>query len=629
LCNKVNYTGFAMSAKETFKPYISHKSAPKEFSLRATVLGMLLGLLFGVGNAYLGLKIGVTISASIPAAVLSMAILRLLFKKVSILENNITQTVAAVGEGLAAGIIFTIPALFFLGEKPSHWMIFFLAILGGMLGILFMIPLRRYIIVKEHGKLPFPEGTACASILKAGDKGDSGAMFAGYGLLLGGLYKGLMSALFCFKETVSYKLSFYKNTLISFDCTPALMGVGYIIGPRICAAMFAGGALAWWVFIPMIYQFSDHLVVLYPSGVSIGDMDATAIWDNYIRYIGAGTIAVGGLLNLIKIIPVIVKTLGASFTELFSNSSLEGRIRTDRDISLRWLIIGAVTITLILAFTPQIPLNLVTVILIVLLGFFFVCVTSITVGIVGSTSNPASGMTITTLLITCIIFSLLGWTERIYLISAITMSSVVNVAITLAATTSQDLKTGQLLGATPRSQQLAEMIGLIIPALAIGATVYLLNEAYHLGSAQMPAPQATLMALIAQGVILGKLPIILVSIGAVLGLIIAVMGVPVLPFAIGLYLPLQLSTGMMLGGLSRLFIQKKADEHQIQRGILASSGLVAGDACFGVIIALLTVLKIIPATAKSLLPQEFSLFFYILLGVFLIGITLIKKTKKS
>lgn len=617
-----------MASKKPFSPYISHTKSPREFSIRATLLGMLLGLLFGVGNAYLGLKIGITISASIPAAVLSMAILRLLFRKVSILENNIVQTVAAVGEGLAAGVIFTIPALFFLGERPSHYMIFFLSILGGMLGILFMIPLRRYVIVKEHGKLPFPEGTACAEILKAGDKGSSGASFAAIGLLMGAVYKYLMSGLFYFKETVSYKIAYYKNTLVSFDCTPALMGVGYIIGPYITSVIFAGGAIAWWVLIPMIYEFSDHFTTLYPSSIPISQMDATMVWDNYIRYIGAGAIAIGGILNLVKILPLIRKTLGAGFAELLSGAGLEGRVRTDQDISLRWLIIGAVTIILILSFTPQIPLNLVTVALIIFLGFFFVCVTSITVGIVGSTSNPASGMTITTLLLTCIIFSLLGWTERVYLISAITMSAVVNIAITLAATTSQDLKTGQLLGATPRSQQLAEMIGLILPGLAIGATVYLLNEAYGLGSVALPAPQATLMALIANGVILGKLPIILVSIGAVLGIIIAILKVPVLPFAIGLYLPLPLTASMMIGGLFRFFLDKKASKDQIQRGILASSGLVAGDACMGVIIAALAVLKIIPATKTALLPQSFSLIFYLILGIVLSVITLLTKRVK-
>lgn len=614
-------------SKVDFEPYISENHSPREFSLRATFLGILLGFLFGVGNAYLGLKIGTTISASIPAAVLSMAILRTFFKRVTILENNIVQTIAAVGEGLAAGVIFTLPALFFLGDHPSQLHIFALAILGGLLGILFMIPLRRYIIVKEHGILPFPEGTACAEILKAGEQKSSGALKAALGLIIGGIYKFAMSGLFYFAETVSYKIKSYKDTLISMDCTPALMGVGFIIGPHITGVMFAGGAIAWWVLIPLIKEFGSQMTILYPSHIPIGDMSAMQIWDNYIRYIGAGTVAIGGLLNLVKIIPVIKKTIGAGFIELFKGINAQnGLVRTDKDISLRWLILGSIGILLVLWFLPGIQLNFLTMVMIVILGFFFVCVTSITVGIVGSTSNPASGMTITTLLITCIVFVFLGWTERIFLISAITMSIVVNIAITLASTTSQDLKTGHLLGATPRSQQIAEIVGLILPGLAIGGTVYLLNEAYGLGTPQLPAPQATLMAMIAKGVILKKLPILIVVIGIVLGLIVAVMRIPVLPFAIGLYLPLSLSTAMMVGGLVAYFSKKKATDEQMQSGLLASSGLVAGDACIGVLVALLTVLNIIPANAPAALGLGFSFLFYLLLGAFLVWIVFKKET---
>ncbi|MDN3504983.1 MAG: oligopeptide transporter, OPT family [Rhabdochlamydiaceae bacterium] len=610
---------------EEFQPHVPSNRSPREFSLRAIILGMCLGLLFGVGNAYLGLKIGTTISASIPAAVMSMAILRTFFKRVTILENNIVQTVAAVGEGLAAGVIFTIPALFFLGDRPSQYLIFFLSMLGGLLGILFMIPLRRYIIVKEHGKLPFPEGTACAEILKAGEKDTGGAKHAAFGLLIGAVYKLAMSGLHYFQEVIYFKIKSYKDTLISFDCTPALLGVGFIIGPRITSIMFAGGALAWWVLIPLIKEFGSQLTTIYPSTIAVADMSALQVWDSYIRYIGAGTVAIGGILNLVKIIPVIRKTISGGMKELFKGLSVKvGIERTDRDISLRWLILGSLAIILILWLFPAIQLNLLTVILITILGFFFVCVTSITVGIVGSTSNPASGMTITTLLITCIVFVLIGWTERVYLIAAITMSAVVNVAITLASTTSQDLKTGFLLGATPKKQQIAEMIGLILPGLAIGGTVYLLNEAYGLGTPQLPAPQATLMALIAKGVILQKLPIVLVMIGVVIGLIIAVLRIPVLPFAIGLYLPLSLSTSMALGGLTSFFISRKATDDQMQSGILASSGLVAGDACMGVIVALLAVLQIVPAQATALLHPSYTFFFYLLLVAFLVWIVFAK-----
>jgi putative OPT family oligopeptide transporter len=601
------------------QPYISAKDTKtREFTFRAVVLGIVLGLIFGIGNAYLGLKVGTTVSASIPAAVLSMAILRTFFKRVSILENNLVQTIASVGEGLAAGVIFTVPALFLLGEQPSPWRIFLLAALGGILGVLFMIPMRRYIIVQEHGKLPFPEGSACAEILKSGESSRSKAMMAFLGIIVGALHKICSSAVYLFKEAPSWIIAPFQKTQFSMDCTPALMGVGFIIGPRISALLFSGGALAWWVIIPLIRMFGagDHMTI-YPSHTPISAMSSDDIWSDYVRYIGAGTIAVGGIFSLFKIAPLILKTLKVGFDELFQGLKLKPHpVRTDRDISLRWLILGSVAIILTLWLFPSLPMNFLTIILLILLGFFFVAVTSITVGIVGSTSNPVSGMTITTLLITCLIFVLLGWTERMYLIAALTMSVVANVAIALAGTTSQDLKTGYLLGATPRSQQIGEIIGVIFPALAIGGTLYLLNQAYGFGSAQMPAPQGTMMALIAKGVIEGDIPTTLVMIGVILGIILELMKLPILPFAIGLYLPLSLSTATMAGGVISAIVKKyQRNSNATDRGVLAASGLVAGDACTGVIIALLTVGGFIPADAKALLPDWVSLFVYALLGL--------------
>ncbi|MCB1106533.1 MAG: oligopeptide transporter, OPT family [Chlamydiia bacterium] len=604
----------------TFKPFIKASEKQTEFSIRALILGILLSLLFSVCYAYLGLKVGMTISASIPAAVLSMAILRTLFRRVGILENNIVQTIASVGEGLAGGVIFTIPALFLLGATPSIPHIFILALLGGILGVLFMIPMRRYIIVQEHGVLPFPEGKACAEILKAGERKTPHASLAIWGIIVGALYKTLNSALYLWNETVSYTVKKYENTLISMDCTPALLGVGYIIGPRIAAVLFTGSALGWWVLIPLIKKFGAGASPIFPSNVPISTMDATDIWSNYIRYIGAGAVAVGGIITLLRIAPVIWKTIIESFRELLHllTAKKKNIERTDKDISLSYLVLGSIAIILALWLIPSFHLNIVTIILLIILGFFFVAVTSITVGLVGSSSSPVSGMTITTLLITCLIFVGLGWTDRINLIAAITMGSVANVAIAMAGTTSQDLKTGFLLGATPRSQQIAEIIGLILPAAAIGFTLYLLDSAYGFGSTKLPAPQATLMALIAKGVIQGELPVVLVMIGIVFGLMIYFMRVPVLPFAIGLYLPISLNTAIMFGGLVCYITQKiTGKEKSLEQGILLSSGLVAGDACMGVIIALLTVLKIIPASKVGFLNDGFSLLIFILLSAWL------------
>jgi len=602
-----------------FKPFIPSSKNLKEFSTRAMVLGILLSLLFAVANTYLGLKVGMTISASIPAAVFSMAILRLLFRKATILENNIVQTVASVGEGLASGIIFTIPALFLLGDSPSILHIFTLSLLGGILGVLFMIPMRRYIIVQEHGILPFPEGTACAEILKAGEKSAPNAMVSLWGIIIGAVYKVCTSAIFLWNETVSFTLTWYQKALVSIDCTPALLGVGYIIGTRIATILFVGSALGWWVLIPLITKFGTATTAIFPSKVPISMMSATEIWSNYIRYIGAGAVAIGGLISFFRIAPVIRKTIIESFRELsllFKTQKNQCQ-RVDKDIPLSFLLLGSIAIILALWLFPSFHLNIVTIILLTILGFFFVAVISITVGLVGSSASPVSGMTITTLLITCIIFLGLGWTDRIHLIAAITMGAVANIAIAMATTTSQDLKTGFLLGGTPRSQQIAEIIGLILPSLAIAFTIYLLNDAYGFGSINLPAPQATLMSMIAQGVIQKELPIILVVIGAVLGLMIHLMHIPVLPFAIGLYLPISLNAAIMIGGLVNWISNRfSQDEQNAERGVLFSSGLVAGDACMGVIIALLAVLGIVSTHKEGFLHNWFSLGFFILLGIY-------------
>ncbi|MCX6990472.1 MAG: oligopeptide transporter, OPT family [Chlamydiae bacterium] len=564
-----------------FTPYIKSGVKTPEFTVRAVILGVILGLVFGVGNAYLGLKVGTTVSASIPAAVMSMAILRTFFHRASILENNLVQTIASVGEGLAGGVIFTVPALFILGQPPSIFRIFLLSLLGGILGVLFMIPMRRYIIVHEHGNLPFPEGTACAEILKS-------------------------------------SLKFLEKTEFSLDGTPSLLGVGYIIGPRTASLLLGGGGMAWWVIIPLIRFFGEgNPTIIQPATIPISQMDADQIWSSYVRYIGAGAVAVGGFLSLFQIGPMIGKTIKAGIKELFEGARPDHKIeRTEKDISLRWLILGSVAIILTLWLFPGLPMNLLTILLLVVLGFFFVAVTSLTVGIIGSTSNPVSGMTITTLLITCFIFLLLGWTEKIYLISAITMSVVANVAIALAGTTSQDLKTGFLLGATPRSQQIAELIGLVVPAAAIGGTLYLLSNVYGFGSAQLPAPQGTMMALVAKGVIQGNIPTTLMIIGALLGLFMQLFRLPILPFAIGLYLPLSLSTPIMFGGIVSYLVEKKSSNPDMKkRGILAASGLVAGDACTGVFIALLSILGIVPASKAGFLPGYIGIAIFGALGL--------------
>ncbi len=605
-----------MSHHEPFQPYIPATNHLREFTPRATILGLIFGFFFAVANAYLALKIGTTISASIPAAVMSMGLLKLLFKNSTILEKNIIQTIATVGEGLAAGVIFTIPALILLGESPSIGRIFLLSALGGVLGILLMIPMRRYLIVQEHKKLAFPEGTACAEILKSGERSHKTAMMAVWGVIGAAIYKIFSNAVFLWKEQVSWTFGFFRKAEFSIDATPALLGVGYIIGPRISGYIFAGGVLAWWVIIPLIVEFGLGSTVVYPSETPVVEMASDAIWSYYVRYIGAGCIAIGGLFSLAKILPLTFKAVHHSFKELFGGYKERALLpRTEKDISLAWLLIGSLAIVLFLWIFPTLPMNLLTIVLLVILSFFFVAITSITVGLVGTTSNPVSGMVITTLLVTCIIFVLIGWTERFYLISAMTMGCVACCAICMAGTTAQDLKTGFLLGATPRSQQIAEIIGVIIPSLALGYTIYILNQAYGIGSNVMPAPQATLMSMVVKGVISGDLPYALVGIGGVLGLVMVLLKIPVLPFALGLYLPLSLSTATMVGGFVRAYVDRKAsDEITQERGILLSSGLIGGDACIGIAIAFLALVGVIPVDKAGILPDWISLLAYILLG---------------
>ncbi len=612
--------------KQIFKPYVASKEKVPEFTVRSLILGVLLGIFFAVGNTYLGLKVGLTISASIPAAVLSMAILRSMFRNVSILENNIVQTTASVGEGLAAGIIFSVPALFMLGVGISNTKVFLLSFLGGILGILFMIPMRRYIIVKEHHVLPFPEGTACAAILKAGASAGKNAMMALWGILLGGFYKVCMNIFNLFTDVAAFVIQPFENTQFRIDASPALLGVGYIIGPRLCMVTMAGGAVGWWVLIPLIKMYGAGHVEIFPGTIPIEQMDAMDIWSNYIRYIGAGCVAIGGLYNLACIFPMILRTVHVGFKELFSGMKGAHLERTDRDISMGWLIIGSLGIMIMLWLIPGIGMNFFTVFLFAILGYFFVAVTSITVGLVGSSSNPASGMVITTLLVTGLIFSLLGWTERIYLVMAITMSAAVNVAICLASTTSQDLKTGYILGATPRWQQLAEMVGLVVPSLFIGTILVLLNKVYVFGSAALPAPQATLLSIVAKGVIERQLPTMLVVIGIILGIIVLLLGAKILPFAIGLYLPLEISTAMMVGGIARAIVHQAVHRNKVdESGILTASGMVAGDACMGVIVALLTVLGILDVNAKPIYGPGVSVFCFLVLTAIFIALCLRKK----
>jgi len=596
----------AAKSKNQFEPYIKPSKTMAEVTLQAVLLGGVLSIVFGVANAYLGLKVGMTVSASIPAAVISMAILRGLFKRGTVLENNIVQTLGSTGESLAAGVIFTIPAFLIWNQtipgfshKISNLDIIFLSLLGGALGILFMIPLRRYLVEREHGKLRFPEGTACAEIIKAGDEGGGKAKTVFAGLGLSALYKILMGGFRLWPEIPNTDLKFFKGANIGIDATPALLGVGYIIGPRISALMLGGAVLGYLGIAPLIAYLGAHMPnIVPPADKLISEMTPAELRSNYIKYLGVGAVALGGFVSLVKSIPVIFHSFAVGAKQIMGKRTAEevekSKLRTEKELPMKTVIIGALLVILLIWLYPGTELHLLGAALVVIFGFFFVVVAARIVGIVGSSSSPVSGMTIATLLVTSVILLSFGVSGFKGMVTVMSIGTVVCIAVCLSGDIAQDLKTGYLLGATPRQQQIMEFVGLLFPALAMGFTVFLLSSAFgFVRDATHPspllAPQANVMAVIVQGVMTGNLPWIPIIVGCMLAAAIELVGISSLPFAIGLYLPLDLSTPIMAGGLTALVVRKISKEEVVkkreERGILFGSGLVAGDALLGVIIA--------------------------------------------
>lgn len=593
-------------SNQKFKPFVPAEKVMPEFTVMSIVVGCLLSVLFGGANAYLGLKVGMTVSASIPAAVISMGIIRVILRRNSILENNMVQTIGSAGESVAAGAIFTMPALFMwasegIASEPSLIEIGLIALCGGILGVVFMVPLRKALIVEEHGNLPYPEGSACADVLIAGEEGGTSAKIVFSGLGIAALYKFIADGVKLFPSEVDYAVPAYKGSAIGIDVLPALSGVGFICGARISSYLFAGGVLGWFVLMPMIALFGSDLVI-YPATISIGELvaekGAWGLWSNYIRYVGAGAVAAGGILSLIKSLPTIIRTFRDAIKGLRKGSDIDESIRTNRDISMKVLLLILVVIALIMWLVPVIPVNLLGAVIIILFGFFFSTVSARMVGLIGSSNNPVSGMAIATMLIATLILKATGNTGSAGMIGAITIGSIICIIAAISGDTSQDLKTGYLLGATPKKQQIGEIIGAVVAALSIGGIMYLMNAAWGFGSAEIPAPQATLMKMVVEGVMDGNLPWNLVLVGVFTAIVVEVLGIPVLPFAIGLYLPIHLSTPIVLGGLVRLYIQKKKklseDEKKkaVENGILYASGLIAGEGLIGILLAVLAVITV-------------------------------------
>ena len=587
-----------MNNKENFKPYVPADKITPEFTVTSIVMGIILAVVFGAANAYLGLRVGMTVSASIPAAVISMGVIRVIMKKDSILESNMVQTIGSAGESLAAGAIFTLPVLFLwakdgIMDSPSLVEIALIALCGGILGVLFMVPLRNALIVKEHGVLPYPEGTACAEVLLAGEEGGASAksVFAGMGLAA--VFKFLVDGIKVIPGVITAPIKALKTEL-SAEVYPALIGVGYICGVKIASFMFAGGLIGWFVLIPAIVTFGGD-TILYPGTDTIANMYAAggagAIWSSYIRYIGAGAVAAGGILSLIKSLPLIVNTFVDAIKGMKGSKS-NSTLRTNQDLDMRIIGIGVLVMILTIWLVPVIPVTLLGAILIVVFGFFFATVSSRMVGLVGSSNNPVSGMAIATLLFATICLKVTGDTGVHGMGGAIAIGSIICIVAAMAGDTSQDLKTGYILGATPKKQQIGELIGSVVSALAIGGVLILLNSAWGFGTTELSAPQATLMKMIIEGVMDGNLPWALVFIGVFIAIVVEILGISVLPVAIGLYLPLELSTTIMIGGLIRWYVDKKKGSKKTDdadSGILFCSGMIAGEGLVGIILAILTV----------------------------------------
>lgn len=609
-----------MDKQKQFQPYIPAEKVTPEITVTSIIMGVLLAVVFGAANAYLGLRVGMTVSASIPAAVIAMGVIRIVMRRNSILESNIVQTIGSAGESLAAGAIFTLPALFLWAaegnmNKPSIVEITLIALIGGLLGVFFMVPLRNALIVKEHGTLPYPEGTACAEVLLAGEKGGANAstVFAGMGFAA--VFKFIIDGLKAVPGEIALRVKGYAGE-IGTQIYPAIMSVGYICGPRISSYMFAGGILSWMVIIPLIVLFGSS-IILAPGSVSIGEIyaseGAAGIWDTYIRYIGAGALAAGGIISLIKSLPLIVKTFGGAMKGL-SAGGANSQVRTMQDINMKIVLIAIAILTLLVWLVPAIPVSLIGAVIVVIFGFFFATVSSRMVGLVGSSNNPVSGMAIATLLIATLILKLTGSAGYEGMSSAIAIGSIICIVSAIAGDTSQDLKTGYLLGATPKKQQIGEITGVLAAALAIGGTLYLLDTAWGFGTEALPAPQAGLMKLIVEGVMNANLPWGLVFIGIFIAIVVEIIGIPVLPFAIGIYLPVHLNACIMVGGLVRLLtdkLKRKEEEKKaiVNDGILFCSGMIAGEGLVGILLALLAVFGVDSAldlSAKLNIPTIVS-----------------------
>jgi putative OPT family oligopeptide transporter len=575
------------------KPFVAPEARLEEFTWRGLVPGILLGIIFGAANAYLGLRAGLTISTSIPIAVMTVAVYQLV--RGNILEANMSQTIGSASSSVASGVIFTLPALFLWGIEPSLLQMTLLALAGGVLGTLFMIPLRKYLIEKEHATLPYPEGTACAEVLIA-SQGGGRARGVFEGLLAGAAFKAIVGGFRVIPDELSTRIPFLRKGELATEVSAALFGVGFILGPRVSAVMVGGGLLSSLVIIPAIaYWGAGQTTPYFPElKLTIDQMSAGQLWSRYVRYIGAGAVAMAGIITLIRSIPTMVESFRVGTAQMRKRATEHAAVpRTSLDMQFTTTIVGSICVVALLATVPQafgtlpnFTHRLVAAILVALFAFFFATVSSRIVGLVGVTSNPTSGMTIAALLGTAAIFLAMGWTDMAGKAGALSVGAVVAIAASIAGDTSQDLKTGYLLGATPRLQQIGQLLGVLTSSAFVCLTVLMLGGAYGFGTEEIPAPQATLMKLVIEGVLDQTLPWTLVGIGAAITLVAAALRLPALAFAVGVYLPVAAMVPIFLGGMIRWWTDRGKDaQARADQGVLLGSGLVGGEGLVGVTIA--------------------------------------------
>lgn len=604
----LSYTAYGGVAGEDYVPFVPINKAMPEMTWVSILMGVLFAIIFGAANTYLGLKVGMTIAAGIPAAILATGILKGIFRRNNILEANMIQAMSSMGESLAGGLIFVIPAVILIGKPLTLMTIIVVALLGGLIGILFVVPLRKYLVVEEHGRLVYPEGMAASEVLVTGSAGGTGLKTMLTGLSVGGVYKMLSGGFAFWLEEPSWTIKSFQGTIFGADIYASLVGVGFIVGLEISMYMFAGALVAWFGFIPLIKYIGSGLAdPLFPSTVKIAEMDASAIWSNYIRYIGAGAVAAGGLISIVKAFPTIIKSFKAAIGGINVKGQMQNRTQIDTPMS--WVLVSAILVFLLAWLLPMIKVGPIGSLCVIICSFFFAVVSARLVGIIGTSNNPISGMTIASLLFITAILKASGCIGDKGMLAALIAGAIVCVVAAIAGGAAQSLKTTYIIGGTPKKLEIGMFVAVVLSSAAVGAVILMLNKAYGIGTKTISAPQATMMSMVVKGIMNSQLPWIFVIIGVFIGIMCELLRVPVLPVALGLYLPIYLSTGVLIGGIIRALVDRKFKNNEAQRkiqtekGVLLASGLVAGDALIGILIAAFAIFKVNIGFGAKILPS--------------------------